>query len=232
MNLPTHLAKLESQGIVAGEPVAQFELGTQKNFNYLIIDWDSREVAWIDPQKNIETILVALQAFSLQLKSILLTHTHHDHVAGLLMLVRRFRQLSIYGHQADFGRLDQLVRRQCLEKPFRGEPTLDVGRLKVQALHTPGHSPGECCYFLEAQGRRYLFSGDTLFIRDCGRTDFDDGSDEQMFESLQKIKQLPLDTIILPGHHYQPECASTLEAELETSPPLQARDWRELAGLP
>lgn len=80
--------------------------------------------------------------------------------------------------------------------------------------------------------RRFLLTGDTLFIRDCGRTDFEDGDNEQMFQSLQRIKKLPPATVILPGHHYQPETASVLELELLESAPLKCRSVEELAGLP
>ena len=105
------------------------------------------------------------------------------------------------------------------------------------AIHTPGHSAGELCYRLEATDlkgelRTYLFTGDTLFIRDCGRTDLETGSNAQMFESLQRLKKFPPDTVILPGHHYVRECASTLSREMETSPPLRCASIQELEALP
>jgi glyoxylase-like metal-dependent hydrolase (beta-lactamase superfamily II) len=108
---------------------------------------------------------------------------------------------------------------------------LRVGELAVDVIHTPGHSSGECCCLL-AGTPPVLFTGDTLFIRDCGRTDLETGSNEEMFASLQKIKRLPSDAIILPGHHYKPEYASVLSRELRESPPLLCRSVQELIELP
>jgi glyoxylase-like metal-dependent hydrolase (beta-lactamase superfamily II) len=105
----------------------------------------------------------------------------------------------------------------------------------VQVLHTPGHSPGECCFFIPAPTRNdlpYLFTGDTIFIRDCGRTDFAGGNVLDMFDSIQQIKRLPQKTVILCGHHYQPEVASTIADEMVDSPPFRCRNVDELDALP
>src|SRR5262249_45381168 len=116
---------------------------------------------------------------------------------------------------------------------IKNEDLLLLGKTKVKALHTPGHSAGECSYLVTSDGHPpYLLTGDTLFIRDCGRTDLPTDSNEEMFESLQKIRSLPPQTIILPGHHYQKETASTLATELETSPPFQCKNVSDLASLP
>jgi glyoxylase-like metal-dependent hydrolase (beta-lactamase superfamily II) len=101
-------------------------------------------------------------------------------------------------------------------------------------MHTPGHSSGEFCYLLPKQtqvDRPYVFTGDTLFIRDCGRTDLESGNDAEMFASLQILKQLDPDTVILVGHHYAKECASTLGEELKVSPPLKCASVSELSNL-
>ena len=119
----------------------------------------------------------------------------------------------------------------CFPSASRRRTNSEVGSIRVRVLHTPGHSAGECCYFFE-NGGKYLFTGDTLFIRDYGRTDFADGSNEQMFASLQRIKALPPETVILPGHHYVRECASILSKEIVESPPLRCGSVEELASLP
>jgi hydroxyacylglutathione hydrolase len=230
--IPLHLAGSQAQGCIENEPVAQWELGNHRNFVYLLIDWTTRSCLWIDPQKDLPPILEAIQQHGLQLAGVLLTHSHHDHVAGLPWLAHKFRGLPLYVHASDQDRLDRKVLREFKVIDLKPEPEIPLGNVRVQTLHTPGHSAGECCYFVEAQGRRYFFSGDTVFIRDCGRTDFPDSSNEQMFDSLQRIKTLPDDTILLPGHHYQPECASTLGREKQTSAPLKVRSVEELAALP
>lgn len=226
--LPTHLSGHEPQGLVRGETVAQYGLGPLRNFVYLVLDWGSKKAAIVDPQSDL-TPVEELEQSGFELVGVLLTHSHHDHVAGLPELVERFPELSIYVHSLDLHRLDPSFQKSVQTIPDGA--IIRVGKLKLQAMHTPGHSAGECCYFLE-NNRKYLFTGDTLFIRDCGRTDFADGSNEQMFASLQRIKALPADTIILPGHHYVKECASTLEQELRDSAPLKCQSVAELASLP
>jgi glyoxylase-like metal-dependent hydrolase (beta-lactamase superfamily II) len=95
--------------------------------------------------------------------------------------------------------------------------TLEVGRLTVRFLHTPGHTPGSQCFLVDGR----LVSGDTLFIQACGRTDLPGGDPAEMHRSLtQRLARLPDDTILLPGHNYGgPQ--STLGAEKRENPFLQ-----------
>ncbi|HIC33932.1 MAG TPA: MBL fold metallo-hydrolase [Gammaproteobacteria bacterium] len=76
--------------------------------------------------------------------------------------------------------------------------TLDVGNVQIEFLHTPGHTPGSQCFRV----RNTLVSGDTLFIDGCGRVDLPGSNSEDMYHSLQKLKSLPDDTLLLPGHNY------------------------------
>ncbi len=216
-------------GLKERETIAQFELGKYKNFVYLVLDWDSRAAAIVDPQTDVDTPLAALERHGLRLETILLTHTHHDHIAGVPELLRRFPKLSLRVHERDARRLSEDARARAT--PVADGERIAVGGLSLKALHTPGHSSGECCYFLEG-APPYLLTGDTIFIRDCGRTDLESGSTSEMFASLQLIRRLPPSTVILPGHHYKPECASTLERELKESPPFGCRSVQELEALP
>ena len=236
--LPDSLAGTDPQGLVAGEPVAQYQIGDYRNFVYLILDWADRKAAIVDPQEDLSEPLRALEEHGFILERVLLTHTHFDHVAGVQELIETFPKLPLHLHSLDRHRLHKMGKGvwdacQLVENGAQ----LRVGQLTVEALHTPGHSVGEICYFLRAQGnlsgaRAYLFSGDTLFIRDCGRTDLETGSNEEMFRSLQTLKGLSPETIVLPGHHYVKECASVMARELETSPPLRCRSVEELKALP
>jgi hydroxyacylglutathione hydrolase len=227
--LPTSLSSHSASGLHANIPVAQFEIGNLRNFVYLVLDWRSKKAAVVDPQSNLQPLTESMQAHGFELVAILLTHTHFDHIAGVPELMHRFPKLPIYVHASDTHRLAQEYQIQI--SPLEDEQVIRIGELEVRTLHTPGHSAGECSFLFEVD-RPYLLTGDTLFIRDCGRTDLETGSNEQMFESLQKIKKLSPQTVILPGHHYQKECASWLAAELEQSPPLRAQSVQELASLP
>jgi glyoxylase-like metal-dependent hydrolase (beta-lactamase superfamily II) len=228
-HLPLHLDATEAKGLVPGQTIAQFELGAQKNFVYLILDWKSRKAAWVDPQFDVDTPLEALREHGFELQFILLTHSHWDHIAGVPELLKRFPSLPLYVHERDAGRLKEDARAKS--KPLSDGQILPLGDVSISVMHTPGHSAGECSYYLETD-RPYVFTGDTIFIRDCGRTDFEDGSNEQMFESIQRVKALRPDTVLLPGHHYARECATTVGKELKESPPFQCKSVEDLAKLP
>lgn len=227
--LPRHLSLNDPQGAVEGETIAQFELGSYRNFVYLILDWKTREAAIVDPQSDLEPPLGWLERNGFRLSRILLTHTHHDHIAGVPELKRRFPALPLHVHADDARRL-----RNVAPELIGDGAEIPLGQLSIRAMHTPGHSAGELCYFIQgwAGTPPYLLTGDTVFIRDCGRTDLESGSDEQMFASLGKIARLPPETVILPGHHYARECASTLARELRESPPFGCKSVEELRSLP
>ncbi len=235
MKIPEHLSSPTATGVQEGEPIAQFEIGSYRNFIYLILDWESKKAAIIDPQADLSPPLESLQKHGFELAAVLLTHTHFDHVAGVPELMTRYPHLPVYVHRADAHRFSkQDALRQSAFQLLEDGAVVRVGTLNVKLIHTPGHSAGECCYYLEPTATMppYLITGDTIFIRDCGRTDLETGSNAEMFQSLQKIKKLPATAVILPGHHYREECASTLGQELAESPPFQCESVEELANLP
>lgn len=231
MTLPAHLSSGHASGFIPGEIIAQYELGTMRNFIYLILDPVTKEAAIVDPQKDLRPI-EDLKANGFKLKSILLTHSHHDHVAGVPALVAEYPDLPVFVHEADTFRLKNVPSRN-LRLVADGEK-FRVGEIEVEALHSPGHSPGEICYRVSRDGKRpaYLLTGDTLFIRDCGRTDFPESDNDAMYATLQRLKALPDDLVVLPGHHYAAETASLLGIEKKMSPPLLCRSADELAAMP
>lgn len=233
-SLPAHLNGTSPQGVRENEVIAQFEIGSLRNFVYLILDWESRSAAIVDPQRDLSRPREVLDRWGFKLERILLTHSHHDHVAGVRELMQDSSELKLSLHERDLHRIESLFsgsRASTRLELLRDNQEIRVGRTQVQALHTPGHSAGEMCFLVRGD-RPYLLTGDTLFIRDCGRTDFADGSNPEMFRSLQRIKKLPPETVILPGHHYAPECASILATELRSSPPLLCQSVEELEALP
>jgi hydroxyacylglutathione hydrolase len=230
--LPPHLSKTQATGLLAHQTIAQFEIGEFKNFVYLILDWPTREAALVDPQKDLNIPLGALRSHGFRLTRVLLTHTHHDHVAGVPELVRAFPEVPFAVHDSDLPRLPSAVRGNARIEKITDGNILKLGKLSIEVLHTPGHSAGECCFFIGSTEPPYLLSGDTVFIRDCGRTDLESGSTAEMFASLQRIKKLPPATVLLPGHHYASETASTIEQELLGSPPFRALSVSDLEALP
>lgn len=182
----------------------QLELGPMQNFVYLIGDPVTRECVAVDPAWEIDAVLDTVAADGMQLRGVLVTHTHQDHVGGHLFGhdIPGIEELAgkaparIYVHKAEreflkgFG--SDLVK-------VEGGDTLQVGRLTLTFLHTPGHTPGSQCFLVDGR----LVSGDTLFIRSCGRTDLPGSDPMQMYESLtQRLAALPEDTVVFPGHNY------------------------------
>jgi glyoxylase-like metal-dependent hydrolase (beta-lactamase superfamily II) len=200
-----------------------------RNFVYLVLDWSSKKAAVVDPQKDITPLLADLSTHGFTLESCLLTHSHHDHVAGVGPLLEHFSELPILVHREDTFRLKKFPVANF--RTVEDRATLKVGNLELEALHSPGHSAGELCYWVKT-GPGYLLSGDTLFIRDCGRTDLETGDDAALFATLQKLKALPDSLVLLPGHHYAREVASLFGEEKRHSPPLLCRSVEELRNLP
>ena len=230
IQLPPHLSSTEAQGAFKNEPIAQYELGPHQNFVYLILNWSTREALWVDPQEDLEKPLQFLKDHSFQTRGILLTHTHYDHIAGVPQLLALFPHIPLYVHPHDEHRLLSARISHPHFHSVQDRQEILLGDLILEVMHTPGHSAGGCCYRLKTTPS-YLLTGDTLFIEDCGRTDLPTGSDEEMFKSLQRIKALAEDTVILPGHHYRRSCASPLTQEKKNNKALLCQTLQELQEL-
>jgi hydroxyacylglutathione hydrolase len=206
----------------------QVQLGPMMNFVYLIGCAETGEAAVVDPAWDVPAIMKAAGAADLTIKRILLTHAHPDHMNGLEELLQA-TDARVYLHSdevnymkevASFFRVptDFLNTRSGNFQAVTDGDEIKVGRLPVKILHTPGHTPGSQCFYVE----KNLVSGDTLFIDGCGRVDLPGGDPEKMWWSLnRKLKALEDDTVLYPGHNYSDRVSSTLGEQKRVNPYLQ-----------
>lgn len=184
----------------------QMELGPMQNFIYLIGCENTREAAVVDPAWDVPAILRKAKEHNLQIKTILLTHTHFDHINGVEELLQQ-TDARIFVHKKEAAMLR--YGGANMKKIESGE-SVKVGDLNVTFIHTPGHTPGSQCFYV---GDR-LITGDTLFINGCGRCDLPGGSPEEMYHSLTgKLKKMDDRTKVYPGHHYADVPVSSLGDE-------------------
>ena len=176
----------------------------------------------IDPGANARGILRDIEDLGLDIKFIVLTHGHVDHI-GAVKEVKEATGAEVAIHSGDAGALRRLswstIHNLSVPPPpdrlLQDGDTLEVGDLQFLVLHTPGHSPGGICLL----GHGVVFSGDTLFNSGIGRTDFPSGSYNQLMTSIHtRLMVLPDDTIVCPGHG--PD--TTIGTERRTNPFLRS----------
>ncbi|MDO8494609.1 MAG: hydroxyacylglutathione hydrolase [Deltaproteobacteria bacterium] len=174
------------------------------NYSYLIVCPKTKKAAVVDCPDS-APVLAVLQKSGWDFCAILDTHHHFDHVGGNENLLR-YKKVDVYGSLYDKNRIPGLTKTLC-----EGD-VVAVGELQGKVLEIPGHTLGHIAYYFEEM--KALFCGDTLFVGGCGR--LLEGTAEQMFQSLEKLKKLPDDTIIYCGHEYTKknlEFALTIEPE-------------------
>lgn len=173
----------------------QFKLGPMDNFSYLLWDDETKEAALIDPAWQPEKLAEFIKKEKLLLQCILLTHAHPDHVNGVVFFTLSNNQLPVYLHEADYHMLEG--RPPALRAVQEGEK-IEAGSLKIGVLHTPGHTPGSVCY----QAGGGVYTGDTLFVGECGRVDLPGSSADDLYDSFVKLAGMPDGTAVYPGHSY------------------------------
>ena len=158
--------------------------------------------AWVvDPGADEETIEKAAEAEGAKIAGVLLTHAHFDHIGAIPGIKARFPDAPVYVHPSDEVMFGHPFNRLPPEYPSFPKPAGVVDARKfplAEVIETPGHTPGGVCYYFKEDG--ILLSGDTLFAGSVGRTDFPGGSMTTLVESLKKLKALPDDTKVIPGH--------------------------------
>ncbi len=178
--------------------------------NSYIIDDGNGTAFCVDVGGDPSDVLAYLRNAQLRLAAVVLTHCHWDHILGVPAL-KRATGAEVYAPEADEGLLldpgrnlstdfGYAVEPVRAEHIVRGGDAFAVGGVSLTAIHTPGHTRGSTCYIAEQDGQRMLIAGDTLFARSIGRTDLAGGDSRAMMESLERLKNIPGDMPVLPGH--------------------------------
>ena len=170
-------------------------LGPFANNAYVIADSETGEAIVVDmPTESARTLEAAR---GLRVTAILLTHTHPDHW-GEYDLVKEATGAPVLCHPDE-----RLMPAEKIDRPLADGDSLTVGGVTITVLHTPGHTPGSCCFLVGPclpAGRRHLISGDTLFPGGPGRTQSPEDLRQTIASITQKLYVLPEDTPVLPGH--------------------------------
>ncbi len=179
---------------------------------YIYKDSESNNAIIIDPGGETKEIFNFIERNKLNIEKVVLTHSHYDHIKGLEDIIRFF-PVEVIIHQEEYPlvvdnqkNLSLFLGEKCIKnldiikwKKVKDQETFYCGKQKIKILHTPGHTIGSICIYLE--NNNILFSGDTLFCGSVGRTDFPTGNIDMLDESLKKIFSLPEETMFLPGHN-------------------------------
>lgn len=208
--------------------IDSLRIGPEKNFCYLILCPKTHQAALIDPSFEFDRVIkwVKSKDDQAEIAFLIATHGHWDHAGGFPEMLQRVPNAKVVCSLLEESRLRN--SKIPVHLTLDDQEVLQVGDFSIRAVLTPGHTEGGCCYVVNDQ----LFSGDTLFIGQCGRTDMPGGSDEVLYESLQKIKRLPKTLMVRPGHDYGRKPMALLSEELEKNPTLMAKNLEEFKALP
>jgi len=189
-------------------------------YTYIIASAKGREAVIIDPVlENVDKYIQLLNELDLKLVKVIDTHIHADHVTGATKLKQATNCTTLMGEHTPADMVEIKVKDNELIK---------IDGLKIKSLYTPGHTSDSYSFLLD----NYLFSGDTLLINGTGRTDFQNGSSKDAYNSLfNNILKLPEETLVYPGHDYNGKFSSTIGNEKKFNPRLQVKSVDEYVEI-
>ena len=189
-------------------------------YTYIIASAKGREAVIIDPViENVKNYINILNELNLKLVKVIDTHIHADHVTGATKLKLQTNCITIMGEHTP---------ADTVEIKVKDDEIIKIDQLEIRAMYTPGHTSDSYSFLMNNQ----LFSGDTLLINGTGRTDFQNGSSKDAYNSIfNRLLKLPEDTLLYPGHDYNGKTVSTLGNEKKFNPRLQVKNADEYAEI-
>ena len=189
-------------------------------YTYLIASAKGREALIIDPVlENVEDYISLLKELDLKLVKVIDTHIHADHITGASKLKQATNCTTIMGEHTPADTVE--IKVKDLE-------IINIDNLKIKSIYTPGHTSDSYSFLLD----NYLFTGDTLLINGTGRTDFQNGSSKDAYNSLfNNLLKLPEETLVYPGHDYNGKFSSTIGNEKKFNPRLQVKSVDEYVDI-
>ena len=189
-------------------------------YTYFIASAKGREAVIIDPViENVDSYIKVLNELDLKLVKVIDTHIHADHVTGATKLKKATNCLTVMGEHTP---------ADAVEIKVKDEEIIKIDQLEMKAIYTPGHTSDSYSFLMQ----KFLFSGDTLLINGTGRTDFQNGSSKDAYDSIfNRLLKLPSDTILYPGHDYNGKKSSTIGNEIKFNPRLQVNSVDEYVEL-
>tara|TARA_B100001079_G_scaffold236966_1_gene219715 strand:+ start:86 stop:766 length:681 start_codon:yes stop_codon:yes gene_type:complete len=189
-------------------------------YTYLISSGKGREALIIDPVlENVGQYIDTLKELDLKLVKVIDTHIHADHVTGASKLKDVTKCSTIMGDHTP---------AISVEIKVKDDEYINLDNLKIRAMYTPGHTSDSYSFLMD----NYLFSGDTLLINGTGRTDFQNGSSKDAYNSIfNKLLKLPEETLLYPAHDYKGEKVSTIGKEKRANPRLQVNSVDEYIDI-
>ena len=189
-------------------------------YTYIIASAKGREAVIIDPVlENVEDYIGILKELDLKLVKVIDTHIHADHITGASKLKQATNCTTIMGEH---------TLADTVEIKIKDNETIDIDNLKIRSMYTPGHTSDSYSFLLD----NYLFTGDTLLINGTGRTDFQNGSSKDAYNSLfNNLLKLPEETLVYPGHDYNGKFSSTIGNEKKFNPRLQVKSVDEYVDI-
>ncbi len=209
------------------------------NFSYLIGDRVTGECMVVDPAYGVRDLLDVVEADGMRLTGALVTHYHPDHCGGTMMGMRiegaaellELAPVPIHVQADEAEWVLKVTDLTDADLAVHGAgDTVRVGEIPIELVHTPGHTPGSQCFFVN----NCLVAGDTLFLDGCGRTDLPGGDPEALYHSLtDTLAKVPDDAILFPGHQYSVESSDLMGDTRRRNvvfKPRSAEQWLMMFG--